>query len=104
MCKRLTCLASFVLPLVLTATTFGEDIAEGLVGYWPRDEGSGIGTVDASGNGNGGPLNGGPTWDAGKSGGALNFDGSDDYVDLGNQPILNFETDDWTVSAWMKTT
>jgi hypothetical protein len=39
----------------------------------------------------------------GKIGGALEFDG-DDYVDCGNQDILNFGTGDWTITAWIKTT
>ena len=35
---------------------------EGLVAYWPFDEGSGDTAFDASGNGNDGVLNGGPAW------------------------------------------
>ncbi len=90
-----------VLVLGLTTTFASEDIADGLVGYWPLDEGGGITTSDRSGNGNDGTLNA-PTWDSGKFGGALNFDGSDDYVDCGNPPILDFGTGDWTISAWIK--
>jgi hypothetical protein len=37
------------------------------------------------------------------AGTALEFDG-DDYIDCGNPHILNFGTNDWTVTAWMKTT
>ena len=36
-------------------------------------------------------------------GAALEFDG-DDYVNCGNQDILNFGTNDWTITAWIKTT
>jgi hypothetical protein len=97
------CLISFVLVLALATTSAGQDIAEGLVGYWPLDEGGGTTTADASGNGNDGTLNA-PTWDTGKFGGALSFDGSDDFVDLGNPPILDFGTGDFTISAWVKTT
>ena len=35
---------------------------EGLVGYWPFDEGSGTTTADRSLNGNNGTLHNGPTW------------------------------------------
>ena len=34
---------------------------------------------------------------------ALDFDGSDDYVDLGNIPV-NFANDDFTLEIWVKTT
>ncbi|MHC4494231.1 MAG: hypothetical protein ACYSYM_00240 [Planctomycetota bacterium] len=101
--RQLSYLISFVLVLALATTSVGQDIAEGLVGYWPLDEGGGTTTADASGNGNDGTLNA-PKWDAGKFGSALNFDGVDDYVDLGNPPILDFGTGDFTVSAWVKTT
>ncbi len=43
---------------------------------------------------------GNPAWVAGKFGGALKFDGVDDYVDCGNGPSLNI-TGDLTVSAWV---
>jgi prepilin-type N-terminal cleavage/methylation domain-containing protein len=56
------------------------DQAQGLVGYWPFDEGSGTIAKDYSGNGNNGTLVNGPTWTTGKVGGALIFDGVDDYV------------------------
>ncbi|MHC4143632.1 MAG: LamG-like jellyroll fold domain-containing protein [Planctomycetota bacterium] len=103
MYRQLSYLISFVLVLALATTSVGQDIAEGLVGYWPLDEGGGTTTADVSGNGNDGTLNA-PKWDAGKFGSALNFDGVDDYVDLGNPPILDFGTGDFTVSAWVKTT
>ncbi len=35
---------------------------EGLIGYWPFDEGSGTTTADKSPNSNNGTLNNGPTW------------------------------------------
>ena len=103
MSKKLFCLVSFVLVLGLTTTVANADIADGLVAYWPLDEGGGTTTADASGNGNDGTLNL-PGWDSGKFGGALNFDGVDDYVDCGNPSILDFGTGDFTISAWIKTT
>jgi hypothetical protein len=47
--------------------------------HWKLDEGSGTTTTDASGNGSTGTLQG-PTWTTGRFGGALRFDGVDDYV------------------------
>src|SRR3989344_3444844 len=55
----------------------------GLVGYWPMNENTGTVASDFSGNGNRGILTSGPTWVDGKRGKALNFDGVDDYVDVG---------------------
>ncbi|NQV35015.1 MAG: discoidin domain-containing protein [Phycisphaeraceae bacterium] len=104
MSRKPQCLASFALMLGLITVSAAADIGEGLVAYWPLDEGGGTVTSDASGNGSDGTLNGGPSWMAGKFGDALEFDGSDDYVDCGNPPILDFGTSDFTLSAWIKTT
>ncbi len=72
------------------------DQAQGLVLYLPFDEGSGTIAKDYSGNGNDGTLcNGatcgvqGPTWTTGKVGGALSFDGVDDYVIVPDSASLN---------------
>lgn len=70
------------------------------VGYWKFDEGYGT-TANNSGNG-GAVLNGtlnGAKWNQdGKFGKALNFDGSNNYVDLGT----SFKTpSNITVSAWV---
>jgi len=46
------------------------------------DDGSGTSASDSSGNGNTGTLNNGPVWTAGEFGGALSFDGVDDYVSV----------------------
>ena len=47
------------------------------------NENTGTVASDFSGNGNRGILTSGPTWVDGKRGKALNFDGVDDYVDVG---------------------
>ena len=59
-------------------------LLNGLVGWWKFDEGSGTVAYDSSGNGNDGNLTNGPTWTTGKIGGALSFDGVDDFVDVSN--------------------
>ena len=55
-------------------------LLNGLVGWWKFDETSGTVAYDSSGNGNDGNLINGPTWTNGKIGGALSFDGVDDFV------------------------
>ncbi|UCF14896.1 MAG: LamG domain-containing protein [Phycisphaerales bacterium] len=58
---------------------------------------------DSSGNSYSGTLVGGPQWqpDGGKVGGALAFDGVDDYIDCGVQDGLNL-INAVSVSAWIK--
>ena len=57
--------------------------------------------VDVSRSGNNGTLVNGAAWATnGKYGGALSFDGVNDYVDAGNAPSLNI-TDAITISAWI---
>jgi len=71
-----------------------------LVGYWKFDEGSGTTANDSSGYGNNGTLYNGPTWTSGKVGGALSFDGVNDYVDCGNGASLN-NISAITIEAWI---
>jgi hypothetical protein len=54
--------------------------------------------LDLSGNGNDGTLNGQPKWATGKTGGGLECDGTDDYVE-----IPRVVQDDFTLMAWIKT-
>jgi hypothetical protein len=72
----------------------------GLVGWWKLDETSGTTAKDSSSNDNNGTLVGGPQWQpsGGKIGGALKFDGVDDYVDTG----YNDDLPVWTVAVWVK--
>jgi len=64
------------------------------------DEGSGTVARDESFNHNDGTISG-ATWTTGKNGGALAFDGVDDYVDAGNDNSLNFGTGDFSVDFWV---
>ena len=73
----------------------------GPVAHWTFDDGAGTVAIDSSGNGNDGILVGDPQWVAGKIGGALEFDGIDDYVDCGNPAVLDI-TGDITLMCWIK--
>jgi len=79
MCRKLIYLISFIFVLgpTLTSTASAE-----LVGWWKFDDGAGTTAVDSSGNGNDATVYGDPQWIDGWLGGALQFDGVDDYVDL----------------------
>jgi parallel beta-helix repeat protein len=86
---------AFVVPSVSLA-----DLNRGLVAYWNFDEGSGTVLHDQAGS-NDGTING-ATWKptGGISGGALSFDGDNDYVQFTN-PVRN--TPPYTVAIWVKT-
>ena len=72
------------------------------VGYWPLDEGSGTTTADLSGNNNTGTLTG-ASWTTGKLNGALSFNGTSNYVTMGNPTALQFGTNSFTIMNWFKT-
>lgn len=72
-----------------------------LAGHWQFEEGSGTTTADSSGNGTTGTLLNGPLWVTGQVGRyALEFDGSNDRVDLGNPTALQL-TGPMTLAAWV---
>ena len=97
MCRRLIYLISFVLLLsvALTGTTKAE-----LVGWWRFDEGSGTVANDSSGYGNDGTFNGDPQWAVGMLGGALEFDGTDDYIEVPDNESLQL-WERFTLAAWI---
>jgi len=74
-------------------------LTAGLVGYWSFDNRTWPG-YDDSGNGNNG-IGYGSTWtSAGKVHGALQFDGTNDYVGISNSASLNI-TNSISMSAWI---
>lgn len=96
-------------PPLGTPINWSHHLAKGLVGFWAFQEGGGDLVNDLSGNANHGTLKNmafPPTatsgWNAGRKGVGLKFDGTDDYVDCGNDASLNI-TGNITVEAWFKT-
>lgn len=91
------------LIFVTFSTTFAmADLMEGLLAYWPLDEGSGKVAHDVSGNGHDGTLDNGPKW-VGESKigtGALSFDGADDRVSIGSFDVVG--GDGITIACWFK--
>lgn len=77
-------------------------LTDGLVGMWSFDgpDISGTTAYDRSGNGNHGTLTNGPQPAIGKVGQALDFDGSDDNVEISDDASHN--VDYLTVSFWVK--
>ncbi|MFA5870722.1 MAG: LamG-like jellyroll fold domain-containing protein [Candidatus Paceibacterota bacterium] len=75
----------------------------GLVGYWHFDEGMGTTTYDASGIGNIGTLTNSPTWQTSancKAGVCLDFNGTTNYVSVGNKNEHTLSTRG-SVSIWI---
>lgn len=78
-------------------------LANGIIGYWPMNEGSGNTVSDLSGNGNTGTVLG-PTWLGGKFGPALNFvKASSQYVDLGSNTLIS-SSKPFSIMMWMNLT
>jgi hypothetical protein len=78
-----------------------DTMTRGLVAYYSFDEGSGTTAYDASDNSNDGTLTNGVKYTEGKKNGALEFDGSNDYVNCGSDSSLNI-ADAITMSVWVK--
>ncbi|MFH1657469.1 MAG: LamG-like jellyroll fold domain-containing protein [bacterium] len=72
-----------------------------LVGEWKFDEGMGTTTKDSSGSDNDGTLIDNPQWVDGIFGKALEFDGSNNYVNCGAN-VDDFIEDKVTIEAWIK--
>ena len=83
-------------PVPPTPTPSGD----GLIAWWKLDESSGTTAADSAGA-NTGTLVNGPVWrpTGGRINGALEFDGSDDRVDVGNMDIVGSGL---TIALWMK--
>jgi len=92
-------LIALVVVLALAATALVVWAADGLVSYWPFDEGIGTTAGDAV-NGNHGTIYG-ATWVDGKFGKALSFDGDGDYVSIPDSTSLDL-SGEMTVEAWIK--
>jgi len=78
------------------------DSCKAAAACWHFDEGSGSMAYDSSPNSNTGTLVNGPAWTSGKYGGALTFDGSNDYVDVADSYSLGAFPSGFSVTLWIK--
>jgi hypothetical protein len=74
-----------------------------LVAWWQLDETSGDEASDSSPGQQHGQLKNGPAWTRGYKGGALNFDGKDDYVAITKAFYNRTGIPATTVAAWIRT-
>jgi parallel beta-helix repeat protein len=70
----------------------------GLVSHWAFDEGAGLIAYDSAGSNDGVVF--GAKWASGQLGGALDFDGADDYIEVSDNASLSL-TGAVTVGAWI---
>ena len=101
MLRKHTFPATLVIALVIIASSVSHGADPTLVGWWPLDDGTGTIAFDASENGNDGTLQGDAQWALGMRGGAIELDGTGDYVDCGAGDPLNL-TDQVTIACWTK--
>jgi hypothetical protein len=91
-----------LLLLALHTGAFGADDPN-LVGWWTLDEGSGTTAFDSSGKGNDATFQGNPQWVAdGRLGGAVQFNGTTDYLAAPDSDSLDIKGDRLTLAAWVK--
>jgi len=101
MCKNFIFFISFVLVLSLVPTSVTKGVDPDCVALWMLDETSGATAYDSSDFGNDGTLVGDPQWVAGQIDGALQLDGTGDWVDCGNPASLQIR-DAITLACWVK--
>ncbi|MBU6240098.1 MAG: VCBS domain-containing protein, partial [Planctomycetes bacterium] len=97
---------SFDRTLTINVTNVNEaptlnTVTTGLAGWWKLDESSGTSTADASGNGNNGTLINGAAWQTGQMGNAIEFDGTDDYINISASNVGTFGTGDFAITFWI---
>jgi hypothetical protein len=86
---------------VATATYTIQSPSTALVGWWTFDDGSGTTAADSSGNAYTMNLVNGLSWVAGKIGGAISANGTNQY---GTVPTINLGTSAVTVAFWANRT
>jgi hypothetical protein len=69
--------------------------------HWRLDETSGTTAIDSEG-GHHGTLTNGPAWIPGQVDGGLEFDGTDDFINVPHDDALSLTT--FSISAWIKPT
>jgi sialidase-1 len=89
---------SGLLVMSLTVLLVNSGYAADPIGLWHLDEGTGVTTVDSSGNNHIGTLVGDPQWVDGLLGKALQFDGQNDSVEIS---FIEGVPQEYTLSIWL---
>lgn len=86
--------------LIFSVPSYAEIDTENVVAVWLFDEDGGDVIKDSSGNGHDGQAVGGPAWEDGQFGKALQFDGVDDWVEVDELGVF----DEVTICVWARYT
>jgi hypothetical protein len=87
-------------PPISAGLNLTHPLARGVAGCWLLHEGAGRVAHDVSGHHCDGIFSGGPVWSPSRRGCAVEFDGYDDWISMGD--CLNLGTDDVTMLAIVK--
>ena len=90
-------------PKTVAVTFTVSPVQSNLVGAWGFDETSGTTATDASGQSNNGTVSGATRNTGGRFGGALSFDGVNDWVTVADSNSLDLTTG-MTFEAWVRPT
>jgi hypothetical protein len=97
--KKLVLISAIVMVLGMVSNTFPQVCPSGIISYWKFDEGSGVIAGDSRSLNDG--ILYGANWSAGKVGGALSFDGVDDYVRIPDSESIRL-SGVFTIEVWAK--
>ena len=97
---NLRLIAVAVMVVLAGAGLAQADLTDGLIAHWKLDEISGTTAADSAGT-NDGFLVGNPNWTSGQIDGALELDGIDDYVSIGDK--FNDVDVPFSICAWINT-
>jgi len=95
----LACVTLIIISLMSASISGAKIDMATVIGMWLFDDGKGNTAKDTSENGNDGELMNDPKWVDGKFGKALEFDGQDDWVNMGDAEILK-PTGDVSFVVW----
>lgn len=97
---RCNLIVLFIIVAICVVINCDDALAFGMISNWSFEEGSGTIAHDSVGPNNGTIY--GATWTTGIVGGALSFDGVNDYIYVGDVPSLDISSA-LTLEAWVKT-
>ena len=84
-------IAVLIAVCLIIGTSYAAINPDNITGMWLFNEGSGNTAKDSSGNKNDGKINGGVKWVDGKFGKALEFNGSDGWVEVPHSNTVGFK-------------